>query len=522
MKRAWAHPRAAQAGFVLVCAIALAIRLWNVDFGLPYMRHPDEAHNVKHALRIVNERDLNPHFFRYPAMLFYSNALVELIYYGFARALGKVSSFADIKPPFEPVWGVGYTESVAPFLLGRLLSVAASVVTVALCYSIARRLTGRRRDGAFAALLVAVSPVNVLNSRYISPDALTTVFVTAVVFYAVAIFREGKLRDYCLAGVAIGLAAAFKYNGVVAAVAVVAAHFARPGLRRELVGLWRPSLTGLVSALTFAVCNPYMFFDYATFRRDLVFASNIYAHGQMGAARNSLGFYCDWLLNVEGPASLLAGLFVIMAVVRRSRAWLFMSVFPLVYLGFISRHSINNDRTLLPMTPVVCVMGALAFFALFDLAVGLARGPHLRRLALAVALGLAAWLVGKPLLRTIDWSLPIGRPDAVDEAREWIDANLPPGTRIALEPYTPCADPARFVVSGFSTLSAKPPAFYAHRFDYLVISPFTYQSYIDEGRTRNVLGYKALFAAFEQIKGFPPGEGGIRVFKTNQSHRKAK
>ena len=61
----------------VVLAGALAIRLVGINWGLPYLSHPDEPVNygVFHAM--VHDRTLNPHFFNYPSLFFDIQAFVH-------------------------------------------------------------------------------------------------------------------------------------------------------------------------------------------------------------------------------------------------------------------------------------------------------------------------------------------------------------------------------------------------------------------------------------------------------------
>ncbi|MFZ5895699.1 MAG: ArnT family glycosyltransferase [Myxococcota bacterium] len=512
--RRWvAHPQAGSIALVLVCAFGLAFRLWNVGFGFPYLRHPDEGHNIRHALRIVNERDLNPHFFRYPSGVFYLNALVEIIYFGIARVFGKLTHFSDIQGPIEPIWGSGFAPSVAPFMLGRLLSVAAGVGCVALVFYLVRRLSGRDRDALLAALLTAVSPVCVIQSRYVAPDSITTFFVTLALLFAANVFVHGKLRDYCLAGAAIGLAGFAKYNGAMVALAVTAAHLARPRVFRDV---WKLVVAGVISVLAFLITNPYVVLDYKTFKHDLSFGEQRYAQGLVGLEGSAFDFYKDWLLTQEGGMSVFAALFVVLGVLRRSRAWLFLSAFPLAYLIFISRYAIYNDRTLLPVVPLLCAMAAMAFFAILDWVLARSERPWLRRATLLGATVLGAYLVLFPAWRSFDLSLPIGRRDSVDEARDWINANLPAGARVAIEPYAPFVDTGRYLVQGFPTLSQHPASWYAQRFDYLVLSSATYKRYeAQRSRQRRRLNmYASLVKSFKLVKLFADDANVIQILRT--------
>ncbi len=503
-----AYPRAALVAAAVVALVAIAIRAYKLEFGLPYMRHPDEAHNIRHALQLVNARDPNPHFFRYPSLIFYVNALAELVYFWFAKLFGKLSLFSDIQPPYEYIWGVGIAPSLAPFLIGRLLSLAFSSGTALLGFSIARRLGGLRA-GFLAGLVIALSPINVANARYVTPDAMTTFFVTLTLFWAVALFERGRVVDYCLAGAAAGLAAGSKYNGGLVAVAIVAAHFARPDC---LKGIWRLCVSGATSALVFVASTPYMLLDSATFKRDLAIAKVRYSdtHSAMVLDNDdSLTFYVSYLYRMESVLIFLAAAFVLQALVRRSRAHVFFSVFPTAYLAFISHYAVHNDRTLLPVVPALWIMAAVAFFVLLDFALGFVKHRLVYAAIVAAALATLGFALSGETISSIGFAQIMARHDVVDEAREWLDNNLPPEARVAVEPHGPFVA-TRFRVKGIPQYSAHSPSWYRARFDYLVLSSHVIY-YADPVRNRrHIRSYEALRRVFPPIKVFT-GEAGATV-----------
>ena len=62
--------------------VALALRLWGITFGLPYLEHPDEPFWIFAVLKMVKTGDPNPHDFIYPSLYYYLNALIYLVIYG--------------------------------------------------------------------------------------------------------------------------------------------------------------------------------------------------------------------------------------------------------------------------------------------------------------------------------------------------------------------------------------------------------------------------------------------------------
>src|SRR5207249_4712198 len=88
---------------------ALGLRLWGVNYGLPYADHPDEPFIVGVAWKMYRSGDLNPGFWDYPTMQMYALLALLAIREGGERWLPVLAT-----PGME-------------YLLGRLLNVAYAV-----------------------------------------------------------------------------------------------------------------------------------------------------------------------------------------------------------------------------------------------------------------------------------------------------------------------------------------------------------------------------------------------------------
>ena len=73
---------------ITIGIIALCLRLWAIDFGLPYLYHPDEVNKITIAQNIFKTGDLNPHYFSKPTLFIYLNAAAYVPYYLTGKTLG--------------------------------------------------------------------------------------------------------------------------------------------------------------------------------------------------------------------------------------------------------------------------------------------------------------------------------------------------------------------------------------------------------------------------------------------------
>src|SRR6476646_6325651 len=156
-----------------VLALALALRLFGLRYGLPAVYNPDEVAIMSRALAFA-KGDLNPHNFLYPTFYFYALFVWEGLAAALAVAMRAVDSFGAFQREF-------FLDPTRVFVAGRLLTALLGTATAAATGVLGSRLAPRfgldARAGMIAALMVAVSPLHVLNSHYVKHDVPVTFLI---------------------------------------------------------------------------------------------------------------------------------------------------------------------------------------------------------------------------------------------------------------------------------------------------------------------------------------------------------
>ncbi|MHB1293512.1 MAG: ArnT family glycosyltransferase [Anaerolineae bacterium] len=490
--------------------LGLALRLWGIGWGLPYLFHPDEAGKVLITLRMFQTGDLNPGYFLKPGFFLYSNALAYVPYYLGGKLLGAFATSQDLVVPTVLVMGVGKAALPSVVLVGRVLSAMCGALLALPVFHSARRLSGSKMGGLAAAFLAAVSPTSVSSSHFIHPDAHVTLCVLLTFWFALQILERGALRDYVWTGIALGLAASSKYNGGVAVLLPVGAHL----LRRGWAGLrdGRLYLGLAVAGAVFLLTNPYAVLDYQHFVADVLGEFRHYQTGHAGMEGDALRYYATWLLQKEGLIAPLALLEIGRGLALRSRKHLLAAGLALPYLAFISLFAVRNERTLLPVLPILFCLAAGLLAHLAGRAREAVAGRAGRRMLVA---GLAVLTLALPIAPMVQDNAALTQQDSRYVAPGWIDANLPMGARIALESYAPYVDPERYAVQGIDSMINHAPEWYVSEgVDYLVFGEGMYGRYLhDPARyPDHVARYEALFAAFRLVKTFDQGGYEIRIY----------
>ncbi len=514
--------RTERAALALVLASALLLRLWGLGYDLPYIYHPDEPDKIAMAQRMFQSGDLNPHYFRKPTLVWYLNAAAYVPYYLVQRARGEWASPADLKPPEVLAMGVAKTEQPGTVLLGRSLTVLAGCLVVALTYRLAVQAGATFFWPLLAAILVAVSPTAVRHSRYITVDMFLTAAALAGALLALQLFDRGRQRDYLLAGLAIGVAAACKYPGAVFGIGLVAAHFLRPH-----GGGWRDrrlAIALLAAPLMFVVCTPYAVLDHSAFLFEARHESRHYTSvGHAGMEGDAPHWYASYALREEGLVTVAGVLAIGVAVWRRDRRQLALATAPVVYLTIISLLAVRNDRTLLPAIPFLVVLAAGLGSDLWQ-RIGTRLRPMLEtqggagRTTAAVLL-LGAVAIGPPLARTLGEARRLRAPDSRAVAAAWIDQHLPAGSTVAIEPYAPYVDPRRFQVRATRSLAAVDDDWFRqNNVDFVVASEGMYGRFLLEPSRypEQASRYQQLFRQWLLWRTFRQGEFEIRLYQVTE------
>jgi 4-amino-4-deoxy-L-arabinose transferase-like glycosyltransferase len=496
----------------LILVLALLLRVWGIGYDLPYIYHADEPTNITISQRIFRSGDLNPHFFRYPSLFFYINASAHVPYYLIGKLLGVFQTPQDVPGLVSLAMGITQAPMPGIVLMGRLITVLLGLGSVALIFWAGMRLSGRAEVGMLAALLLALSPIHVWHNRLVTPDTLVAFCATATLAASVLVLDRGTIGGYLLAGACVGLTAASKYNGGIVILLPIFAHFTKQGIQG--IKSYKLYLIFFTALLAFLVTNPFALLDYSSFLHDITAEVVHYSSGHAGMEGNTPIWYITYLMRTTGAILPLAVLQIVRGAYGRKKGILLAAIFPVCYFIMIARFAVRNDRTLLPMTPHLFLLAAWLLVDFLAYARQVRPGQS-RRLLLAVSGVLIATAILFPTIQTVQSNVQLGQTDSREAARVWINDNLPPGAKIALEPYSPFIDTERFSFQVVGKMVDHDPQWYIDNgFDYLVFGYGMFgRFYLDPERYRDtVQRYEAFFERFALVKLFDANGYEVRVY----------
>ncbi len=385
----------------ILLALALLVRLYGFDFGLPHFYHPDEYRKAQIAFRVVEFGKFDPNYFLHPSLLLYLTAFMGAIRQLLFAAESSVVMFAES---------------------GRLVSILANTLSVLLVYKLGRLLFNNKAISIIAASLVAFSPLMITSARYLKEDSLLTFFVLLASYLAAkaSIHRNSKLL--LLAGLCVGFAAGSKYSGILAIVVL----FVFPLVYRRLTPMI--FLACLLVPIGFLVTTPYSVINKKQFVNDF---NKEKKHMSKGHHQMKIGSWDHfWMYHAGrsvapslGWVSFLVLLVVIGDALKRKDSTILAVAF-LAATFYLPAEYVNAKP---PPQPERYIFPCIPFLSLL-------AGYGLVRLNsfLSVVAVLSVLVPSVLLAREVP-------NDTREVMRQWMITNLKGGTHILIDaiPYTP-------------------------------------------------------------------------------------
>ena len=413
----------------LLAGLAFIVRIWGIGANLPWVHHPDEPVIVWAALR-----------FGYgnfaasggrPPLLMYLLFLEYAAYFVVGYLTGLFSSPSDFAYLY-------IQDATSFYIIGRVTVAVLGAATVIVLYLVGRRLCNSR-VGLLSAAFLALSPTHVAISQVIKSDALMVLLVTATFLGAVRIWQQGRWRHYFLAGLLGGLAVAAKYNAAVVCLAVGLAHLLRArqeqrSPRQTLLNA-RLALVGLGLGSGFLLGYPHFVLDPGMAWTGLRHNSLDFMWGWLGFEGAPLGWvYYPFIAlpvatGVLVAAMSLAG--VVSALVRHKPAdWLLLTA-PIATYLLMGPQKVNQPRYLLPALPFLLLLAARLLDSLAR------RVPVSQRANNWLLAGIGLALLVQPAYTVVYNDYVLVQEDTRVQAKAWIEANIPPGSKIVLDAEGP-------------------------------------------------------------------------------------
>ena len=390
---------------LLLALFAVVLTIFTRHNDYPFYYHPDEFGKCKQV--VDGTRSFN---FHHPLLLL------------------------NVASPLKKLAGKG-SDTTKPAQLqkavvaGRRASALFAAITV-VALAVAGYLLGGPA-GAFAAgIATLLHPLLFEHAHIFKEDAALTMGLALTCMAAALLWKKPECgRRAALLGVAVGLAVSGKYIGLAALIVALPVIVFAPGDRRAR----RFGIFAAAFALLFIVANRQMFTHLAEWRASFGHELGMSVSGSRGlAAQSPVAQYLEWFRQTVPTVAIvflaLNALSLATTARRRSLADWLIFLFPFAFTGLLMLSPRVSDRYFLPAAVLFnfnALVGVGVSAEWFTRAFGKFRFAGQIAFA-AIALGLGWWgqfqLFGKMYAQF--------QTDDRRELEAWMDANLPPGSKI--------------------------------------------------------------------------------------------
>jgi len=417
------HLTPARLLLALILASGLALRVVNLDHGLPFVWSLDEGTHFTNRAVLMFREGLDPGYYQNPPLFTELTHLLLRVMYGplrFAFDLPAGNVVDEFERDPTEIW-------IAARALIAVLCTAGAAAT----FWVGRRLWGER-EGLVAATLIAFAFLPVAYSRLAVTDAGSLAGVALALLGCVRLAESGGRRPVLLTGAAIGLALSFKYTCglLLLPLAIAAGCRVRADGALNAIGMFLGAT--VLAGAVLMVLNPPLLLNLSELRADLRGQADITANvPKPGQEEGGLPYYLDTLGWGIGALAALAAVAGATVLARRDwRRALILAAFPVALLIYLSVQSRYFGRWLLPAYPALALLAAVA----------LARGAQLvrrpaARTAALVAVTLA--VIAQPLAADVRSAVVLGRDDTREQVRDYLTRSFPPELRLSVEPAVP-------------------------------------------------------------------------------------
>lgn len=418
----------ARTAFVgLMLGAALSLRLWGVSYGLPFVFHPDENRQLLDALGMAERLSVLPEDLAYPALHKYILLLSSASYYAAGRLFGAFAGPDD--------FALKFLEGANPlFLVSRLVSVGAGLLTVVAVWRLARRVSG---DGAsLAALAFAAGMFHLVqHSQWAISDIFLALFTTLSIHHTIGSMdgNAGAARETALSFLFAGLAIATKPQGAFLLVPLaIAQYYALKERDYNTTLFFRGRALSTLLLLGAALSgNLFWVFDFQAAYEKFSMLRQVATVGISSKEPFEAGlltlapWFAREMARQEGPLGIVLIAGILYSAVKRTKEDVLFLSLVFVYMFAVRDWAIRYLHLFVALFPLMCAFGA----RFVDEAM---RGLRVKGAVYAL---FAASLVLPSAVASVEASIVKSRTDTRLLAKAWVEENIPTGNTIAVDWY---------------------------------------------------------------------------------------
>lgn len=496
---------------LLIIGVGAFVRFYGIDSQMPYLSHPDEPIYVEISRTIFQTGDLNPHFFKYPSLFFYIRTLAYIPFYYAGKLTGVFHAPQDLEGIINLTMGVSKAQTPSLIIFDRTITVLFGLGAIVLVFLLSSRMFKNKYFALIPALFLALFRSNLYLDKAIAPDTFLLFFLLLTSYFTLCLYENNTRKNYILAGLFAGLTISIKYNGGLILLPIIIAHILLD--KKKFLKNINIYISLLMAGFGFVLTSPFALIDFNTFIKDFYFEMMHYSKiGHIGMEGNTLRYYSSYLYKYVGMIIIsLASLQILKGIWNFSHKLIIFSSFPVFYFIMVSRIPVRNERTIFLIVPYILIL-AVGFIS--DMRY--AKNIVLKKWA--VYAGLLLLLV--PFYHYANAAIYVSKnyyySETHDQVRDWINANIPQGSKIALESYAPFVSPEKYNVLGVKQMIDKDLSWYRQQgYDYLIFSELMYSRFLENPNRYKAEyeKYRQFFIELEKVIFFEKRARSIKIYK---------
>ncbi len=414
---------------------AMILRLWGIDFGLPYIYHTDEWFEIKRALK------LGAGIYDFDRVTKGGYFYLLFLEYGVYFTILKV--FQIIKSSNDFLYNM-FIDPTVIWLIGRVTTATIGTINCLFMFLMGKRAFSRN-VGIIASLLMAINLRHVMSSHYVTVDVPLTCLIT-ICFFLMVNESSGSIlskRRYALIGIFAAMSISTKISGAIILLPIAIFHYQNLKAenkiniksyffdRRFLFFIGFFIVIYLIGSPGIIIKFKEIFKWALSFLNPSATSSATFSNPVIPASQSKFSYYMSAIF----PKNyLLLDLFIVGGIIigvikNRKNSYLFLS-FILAYIFFLvsSKSQVHIfSRYILPVTPILCYYAALFMEYM--------RKKFLRDKMYGNALFIAVLIVViyAPVNETIRFDIEKTKTDTRMLAKDWVEKNVPRNSVILLE-----------------------------------------------------------------------------------------
>lgn len=403
----------------LIVLLAVGLRVWGIDNGLPSVQLSEESSDISTAMRIASGGAPRYYYHRvaWPLTQIPAHALHFLVLKLTRPGFG-IDDFRTL-----------FLLNRGPFILtARLLAALVSVLAVVAAFFAGRLMTRSDGGGLLAAALYALQPSIVYVAHVAMPDGYALLWVMLALLFSLRIAQDGSRWAYAAAGAAAALVLLTRLQALTIVVPIGVAH---------LVVWWQAPdrsfrtfvlpifIAGGGFLLASVVFNPFIVLRPAAAWNDI---RSIFAGRYVGEVGSALPLGKSYRLNTQMAVVMMspyltvaAGIATLLIAWQRRLDAFLVSLFLVVFLVSLGPANRPDITHLLPAAVPAVLLAAYLLHALL----ASQRKPlmALGGLSAAVLLGLAGY-------QSLHLDRILAQPHTRVLAYDYVADQVPPGSRV--------------------------------------------------------------------------------------------